>query len=479
MKSVHKYSHLGNIVVATQVITSRPDPGQARNIIFLLAGSVALMMTGFGIIMPVFARRLDEFGSGVQALGLMTMAFALAQFIASPFMGSLADRFGRRPIILLSLASFMLANIGYLLAPSTAVFIIIRAFAGGFTAGLFPAAMGVVGDIVAPSQRARWIGIVMGGYGAGLVFGPVIGGLLYDRWGFAAPFIASAIAAFIALLSAAILVPETRTPKIRYREKLRQRRTVTPNAQQKSSLWASLPRPLYILGMLLFIDFIGTFAFTFVEPQMVFYVYDDLSWTTTQFGLAIGGYGLAMMLGQTLLGRISDKQGRKPVIIAGILLNTSLYVGLAFLTGFWQMIVVSIVAGFGAALIAPAVSAFYLDITAEQHRSRVLGIKESALALGGVAGPLLVAIVGPVTTPQTVFLIASMLMLIAGILTLLILKEPDQIPKESGDISRELIGQRSMAAQASLRGIVLGATTRRRQLQPTYPDPLSLTHAVE
>ncbi len=73
--------------------------------------------------MPVFARRLGEFGAGVEALGMMTVSFALAQLIASPFLGTLADRYGRRPLILLALGSFIVVNIGYLLAPSTAAFI--------------------------------------------------------------------------------------------------------------------------------------------------------------------------------------------------------------------------------------------------------------------------------------------------------------------------------------------------------------------
>ncbi len=104
----------GEVIIATDVITSDLDPRRARNIILLLSACVALMMTGFGIIMPVFARRFGEFGSGVEALVLMTMAFALAQLVGSPFFGSLADRVGRRPIILLSLAAFAASNVGFL-----------------------------------------------------------------------------------------------------------------------------------------------------------------------------------------------------------------------------------------------------------------------------------------------------------------------------------------------------------------------------
>ena len=108
--------NLGEIVVATRVVASGLDPGRARQIVLLLAASVALMMTGFGIVLPVFARRLGELGSGVEVMGLMTMSFALAQLVSAPFMGSLADRIGRRPIVLWSLAAFALTNIGLLLA---------------------------------------------------------------------------------------------------------------------------------------------------------------------------------------------------------------------------------------------------------------------------------------------------------------------------------------------------------------------------
>ena len=106
MSADRRYANLGEVIIANQVVTSATSYRRARNIVFLLAGSVCIVMTGFGIIMPIFARRLDEFGSGVQSLGLMTMAFALAAFAASPLMGTLADRIGRRPLVLLSLVSF-------------------------------------------------------------------------------------------------------------------------------------------------------------------------------------------------------------------------------------------------------------------------------------------------------------------------------------------------------------------------------------
>lgn len=457
----NRYAHLGELVIATAMIDTVYDRRRTRTIILLLAFSVGLMMTGFGIIMPVFARRLGELGSGVEGLGMMTMSFALAQFLAAPVMGSLADRYGRRPFILLGLAGFALSNVGFLLAETTAQFITVRAIEGALSAGLFPAAMGVVADIVPANQRARWVGFVMGSYGVGFIFGPVIGGALFDTWGFAAPFAISAVMATIAFIGAFILVPETRTPEVRRRERLRARWAAGSAATSKPSFLDSLPRPLTVFGTLLFIDFIGVFAFAFIEPQMIFYFYEQLDWTTVQFGVVVGAYGLTMVLSQTLLGQSSDRFGRKPIVVLGLVLNTIFYFGLAIVTQFGLTLLVAAVAGAGSGLMAPAMSTYYLDITPSQHRSRVMGVKGSVASLGGVIGPLLVVVFSTFSSPQGVFIAGGASIALTLLLALALLKEPRHAPAEVGDVAVESSRQRALSAQASLRGVAVQARAAR------------------
>lgn len=181
------FANLGRVVRASHVVGTGYGKRRAHSIILLLALSVALMMTGYGIIMPVFARRLAELDAGVEALGLMTTGFALGQLLGAPPLGGLADRIGRRPLVLLALAALTVTNVAYLVATSATAFVVIRAFGGALTAGLFPSAMGVVSDLIPERERGRWIGIGIGGYGAGYVLGPVIGGILYDGWGLPPP----------------------------------------------------------------------------------------------------------------------------------------------------------------------------------------------------------------------------------------------------------------------------------------------------
>ena len=455
---------LGTVVLANQVDTPALSEARARNIILLLAASVVIVTIGFGIVMPVFARRLGELGSGVEALGLMTMSFALAAFLSAPLMGSLADRVGRRPLFLGGLAAYVVVNLAFLFAPSPEIFMVIRAAEGALTAGLMPAAMGVVADIIPEPKRAQWVGVLMGSMGAGIVFGPVVGGLLYDSWGFETPFIASAGMALIALLSATVLVPETRTREVRRREGLRRRRTAStiPTPRSKAGqLWSSLPRPLYLLATLLFLDFVFTFGFTYIEPQMLFYFYEDLGWSTVQFGVVVGVFGLAMVGCQAVLGRASDKVGRMPVIVVGALLFSALPISLAFVTSFPLLLVAALTAGVGVALISPALGAAYLDITAEQHRSRIVGIKSSSGSLGGVFGPL--ALVGASTfaTPRGIFISAGGLLVLAAALALVALRGVRSIGGEIVDLDWQSSGSRGMAAQVTLRGMVVRARMAR------------------
>jgi MFS family permease len=389
-------------------------PARTRRVLWLLSASIALMMSGYGIVLPVFAKRLGELGSGVAALGLMSMGFAFAQFVLSPFLGSVADRIGRKPLILVALAGEVVANTAFLLASSTGWYLAIRLFQGAIEAGLLPAVLGVVADSVPESGRARWTGIVMGSYGAGFIFGPTLGGVLFDRWGFAAPFGVSAVLALIALLMAWVLVPETRSVLGSQQERTASR--------GRGGILASLPQPLYLFATLLVLDFIATFGFAFIEPQMMFYLYNQVLLTPTQLGIIVGGYGLAMLIGQVTLGQLSDRYGRKPLIVLGLLLSVVFYLSLIFLRPFGLLFLGALVTGIGGALVSPALSAAYLDIAAPEHSAQVMGMRGASASLGGVLGPLLVAVVSLWIAPQGIFAIAGGVTLGAVVLALLVLK---------------------------------------------------------
>jgi MFS family permease len=300
----------------------------------------------------------------------------------------------------------------------------------------------------------------MAGYGAGFILGPVLGGVLYDWLGFAAPFVASAGMATLAFVAAAVVVPETRTASMRHREALWKLREKAKDLVESESLLATLPSPLSVFAVLLLVEFILVFAFAFVEPQMVFYLYEDLGWSTIRFGVLIAFYGLSVVIGQLTLSRLADTFNRKWIIVTGLVLNLAFYAALALITSFPILLASAVLAGIGEALVLPAVSAFVLDMTSEQHRSRAMGIKESAAALGGVTGPLLVISAASLTSALGIFAIAGALLLLVIILVSLDLRAPCSGQECWGE-AQEYAARRAAVAQATIRGIVTSASAAR------------------
>ena len=152
-------------------------------------------------------------------------------------------------------------------------------------------------------RRAQGVGLVMAGYGFGFILGPFIGGMLYDTLGFAAPFIASSSMGLIALVFAWILVPETHAQVTQNKIKVICLRAFPG---QKDFFRGYLPGHLDVFSTVAnLVALHSPLPFAFISPVMVFYVYDDLNFSATQFGLLVGVLGLAMVLGQIFLGGLS------------------------------------------------------------------------------------------------------------------------------------------------------------------------------
>jgi MFS family permease len=260
--------------------------------------------------------------------------------------------------------------------------------------------MSIVGDLAPENRRAQWIGIVSGGAAGGWIAGPVLGGFLYDRFGYVVPFAVSIAMAAGALLLAVFLIHETRTPAAH---------ASVPRLHWTFRLPALPARPVFTLLML--VSFGVMFAWAFIEPQFMFYAYDDLRWSSSQLGLVMSTYGVAFMFGEFALGRLSDRLGRKPVLVLGLALFSAQFIGLVLFRDVTWIVVSFVLAGLGNALYDPALSAFILDITPPGHTAGVMGLKSTAGSLGNLLGPALVVLITPYAGPRVVFLIAAALIL--------------------------------------------------------------------
>ncbi len=171
----------------------------------------------------------------------------------------------------------------------------------------------------------------------------------------------------------------------------------------------------------------------------------------------MGGYGMATLAGQVALGQLGDHFGRKPTIALGFLLNAALSLGLIVFHQFSMLALLALLAGLGSAFITTGLGASYLDITTARHRSVTVGIRESAISFGAVAGPLLAAFSSFWLAPRGIFTVAASTTLAAVVLALLVLKPQGQAkvvaiagasPDTSGRIAATTLTTRTMAEVA-------------------------------
>jgi MFS family permease len=419
-----------------------PAADHGRVMLFLSA-CMALQMTSFVIILPLFARRFSELGAGVEVLGISAMAYALAATLAAPFMGALADRYGRRRLVLVSLAVYILAFTGYRFATTATAIVIVRGLAGALTAGLMPAVNGIVSDLAPLDRRAQWISIVGGGASIGWIAGPILGGVLYDHWGYAAALSVSIVMALSAFLLALLTLPETNQAPVQLQGDRTIRRSNWKSALR--TLRTTLPESLPSFFALLLIAFAVMFAWAFIEPRFMFYAYDDLQWSASMLGLVMSTYGIAMAIGEFGLGRSSDRLGRKPVILLGVLLFLAQFIGLAVFRNYLWIAASFVIAGLGNALYDPALSAAILDIAPPAHQARNLGFKSTAASLGNILGPAFLVLLNPYWEAGKIFLAATGMVCISLLFFVIV-----QIPPRSIHAGARAVAEKGMIDPGTL-----------------------------
>jgi MFS family permease len=269
-----------------------------------------------------------------------------------------------------------------------------------------PAALAAATDITPPEQRGRWLGLVGGGVSIGTIFGPTVGGVLYDAYGFGMPFYISAILAFIAVFCVWFMVPETRVASA-------DTDTTAPD-EGFLAVFRDPPRPVWMLLMLLWVDFVWVYAWVATEPAALALLYTDARYTATMFGVVVGALGVTTALSEFTLGSLSDRYGRLPLIALGLIVHVTWYIGVAYFSSYGTLIGLALISGFSVGLVTPALSAAYADIADPSQRGRIAGIKEMVLSLGGILGPLTAVLLTDRIAPQLILVAGTVLLVLSG-----------------------------------------------------------------
>ncbi|MBO0783763.1 MAG: MFS transporter [Ktedonobacteraceae bacterium] len=423
-------SNITEGIPADTTTTSPPAAQEQRKTraLFILPASLALIMTGFGIIIPVFPQRLEALGLGAGTLALMEGAFGLGTFLFSTPMGVLANRFGRKPLVLLALIGFILTNLMLAFVNGPLFFIGIRFLEGALVAGFMPASMAMVGDAVPLEKQGRWMGVMTTAQAGGIALGPAIGGVLYQSWGFTSPFLLSAAFALVSSLLALVLLPETLPEQVRAQAQLRKEEK---QRGEKGHATTSLVSLALLFAPLLLIDLGAVFVYPFSLPQYPFFFEKTLHYDAAQYGLIISAYGLTLAVFPLILGRLSDMLPKKLLVVLGCLLGAALNLAMLLLHQYALLIAAAVITGVGSALYMPAISTIYLNATSDQNRSQLMGIRSTAISLALLLAPLAQAAAGPWITPPITFAIASGLSIVMTLFAAIVLKNPQQNTPEN------------------------------------------------
>ena len=346
--------------------------------------SVMLDSMGIGLIIPVMPDLIQEVeGQGIGAAavwgGILATTFAAMQFVFGPTVGSLSDRYGRRPILIISLVIMAFDYVLMALAHTIWLLIIGRVI-GGITAATGSTAAAYIADISEPEEKAANFGLIGAAFGMGFVLGPVIGGVLAE-YGTRAPFWAAAALAATNAIFGYFVLPETVTDRIR--RPFEWRRANPLGAFKNIGRLPGLKR-------LMLIVFIYNVAF-FVYPGVwAYFGAERFGWGPGMIGLSLGFFGIGIAVMQGIMIRpILRRLGERQAVILGCAAHIVAFFAIAFVSNGWVALAFTPLAALGS-IAAPALQGIMSRRASDDQQGELQGTITSINAVATILAPLLV-----------------------------------------------------------------------------------------
>lgn len=359
--------------------------------------TVLLDIIGLGIIIPVLPDLLIELtGKTAKEValygGYLLLVYAAMQFFMSPILGGLSDRFGRRPVILISLLGYSVDFLLMALAPTYAWLFLGRMLSGTFAA-TYATANAFIADVSAPEKRAANFGLLGAAFGVGFIIGPALGGYLGNidtRF----PFFAAAAIAFANFIYGFFVLPESLPPEKR-------RPFDIKRANPLGSLLQMRAYPI-VLGVLISY-FLMQFAHNCLPAVWSYFTKVKFQWTPGDIGLSLMFVGLTSAIVQGgLTRRVIPKIGERKAVYMGMLFFTIALFGYAFLTPSGNYIYLWILIGSLGGFMMPAMQGLMSRATPENAQGELQGAIASVMSITMITSPIsMTAIFSHFTAPGT------------------------------------------------------------------------------
>ena len=382
-------------------------------------------VTGLGIIIPVLPKLIEELIHGNISVaarygGWLTFAYAFMQFLFSPVIGNLSDKFGRRPVLLFSLFGFGVDYVFLSFAPTIAWLFVGRIIAG-ITGASFTTATAYIADISAPKDRAKNFGLVGAAFGLGFIIGPVIGGLL-GQYGSRVPFMAAAGLTFANFLYGFFVLPESLSAE--NRRKFEWKRANPFGAFKQLKKYPAVAA----LAISFFLVYMAGQA---VQSVWAYFGIERFSWSEKMIGISLGVVGLLVGLVQGVLIRfINPKLGNIKSIYIGFGMYAIGLVLFAFATQGWMMFIFLIPYCLGG-ISGPALQSIITGHVPANEQGELQGALTSLISATSIISPVIMTSLFAYFTsrsrtiyfPGAPFLLGAIFMIGAGLLAYKVLSK--------------------------------------------------------
>lgn len=388
---------------------------RSRALAFIFV-TILLDVIGFGVIIPVLPKLISELGHenlvhAAQDGAWLLFTFALAQFIFSPILGGLSDKYGRRPVLLISLFGFGLDYIFMAFAPTLGWLFVGRAIAG-ITGASFTTASAYIADVSEPEKRAQNFGLIGAAFGLGFIIGPALGGLVGSHFGIRAPFALAAILCFINFAYGYFVLPESLLPEHR-------RAFNWKRANPVGSLLQLRKYPV-VSGLVISLVLLYIAAHA-VQSNWAYYTMFRFGWSEATVGMSLAVVGLLIGLVQGVIIRyLNPKIGAKKSVYIGMSLYAFGLVLFAFADTSWLMFLFLLPYCLGG-IAGPALQGIISSQVPKNEQGELQGGLTSLMAVTSIVGPLLMNNLfyffsqqsAPLYFPGAAFIAGAILVIIA------------------------------------------------------------------
>jgi DHA1 family tetracycline resistance protein-like MFS transporter len=359
-----------------------------RSPLLVIFITVFIDLVGFGIVIPVLPYYAEGsgFGATPRTVGLLFASYSVMQLIFSPMLGRLSDKYGRRPILLISLMGTCL---GFLILgfATTLAMLFIGRIIDGISGGNISTAQAYIADITTKENRAKGMGLIGAAFGLGFVFGPAIGGIL-SHWGMNVPFLFAGALAFANVILLYFMLPETVTPD-------HPARVSAASGRGWRQLLDALRQPQ--LAFVLVIYFLSIVAFSIMTAVFSLFMMFRLGYDPWHSGWIFAFVGIISALVQGgLIGKLVKRFGEPTLVIAGALLFTvslflSPFVGPSL--GLLGILSIGALSSIGNALSAPSLTSLGSKSASASEQGSVMGVMQSVASLARAVGPSVAALI--------------------------------------------------------------------------------------